>query len=155
MWSNKHKIVKFGAIDNLVLSPSRQCNTVLEKENQCTRPKVKIQELHWDCDNMHFRKISSSNCRVKSTLYFLQRSPLCFHNISSYVQDSKKTDSCKSQIHWADSKLGHNTQEIKANDEVGNLMGLKNHRIHNQRRGKYTKYYNIGNKVSQSNNYIT
>lgn len=64
---------------------------------------------------------SKSCCRVQSSLYFFQRPPLCFHDITSYVQDSKKTDTRKSQIHRADAKLVYNTQEIKANDEVWNL----------------------------------
>lgn len=68
-----------------------------------------------------FTDKSKSCCRVQSSLYFFQRPPLCFHDITSYVQDSKKTNTRKSQIHRADAKLVYNTQEIKANDEVWNL----------------------------------
>lgn len=65
---------------------------------------------------------SFSGRRTKSAFYFLQWPALGFHDITSYVQNSKNTYSRESQVHGTDTELVYNTQEIEADDEVGYLI---------------------------------
>lgn len=93
----------------------------IRKKHHVFRPIMSHIKIITTCTN----QISKSNCRVKSTLYFLQGSSLRFHNVTRYVQGCKDTNGCKSQVHCADSKLVYNAQEIETNEEIWDLYQMK------------------------------
>lgn len=102
------------------------------KKGKKVLPHLKVNnEPQRNYYHSHFRQKPKSNCRVQSTLYFLQGSSLRFHNINSYVQYSENANGCKPQIHGADPKLVYNAQEIKTDEKIRDLLPKKtNHSKH-------------------------
>jgi len=62
--------------------------------------------------------------RTKCKFDFFQGSTFCFHNITSYVQDSNQTHCSEAQVYSADSKLVYYTQEIQPDHKVGDLVTI-------------------------------